>query len=134
MVESRETQALVSALLDADSAAGSDSLDRLFPLVYQELRRLARRQLFSERVRTSLNTTGLVHEAYLRLAADSGVSSRGRAYFFAAAATAMRHVLVDAARRRGRIKRGGDRMHITLEEETVAVDGFRPMCWRWTRH
>lgn len=82
-------------------------LEELVPLVYDELRALARRQLAGEPVGHTLQTTALVHEAYLKLVDSSRVSERGRAYFFGAAARAMRQVLVDHARRRNALKRGG---------------------------
>lgn len=99
-------------------------LDRLMPLVYDDLRHLARRQLAREHGAISLQTTGLVHEAYLKMVDQSRVSARGRAYFFGAAARAMRQVLVDAARRRNRLKRGAGQRSVTLEEALVASDCF----------
>jgi RNA polymerase sigma factor (TIGR02999 family) len=77
------------------------------PLVFDELHEMARRQLARERQNVTLQTTALVHEAYLRLVDSARVTRRGRAYFFAAAARAMRQVFVDAARRRRATKRGG---------------------------
>ena len=99
-------------------------LDQLVPLVYDELRVLARRKLSLERERLIFDTTELVHEAYLKLTDHSRLPAQGRAYFFGAAARAMRQVLVDAARRRNRIKRGGGDRPRTLEETHVGVDGF----------
>jgi RNA polymerase sigma-70 factor, ECF subfamily len=93
-------------------------------LLYDELRELAHRQLAREGGSPTLQTTELVHEAYLRLADDDRVSARGRAYFFAAAAQAMRRVLVDAARRSGAARRGGDLARVTLGEEHAAVDAY----------
>jgi RNA polymerase sigma factor (TIGR02999 family) len=84
-------------------------VDELVPLVYGELRRLARRLLAGERRAQTLNTTALVHEAYLKLVGDQELPARGRAVFFGAAARAMRQVLVDAARQRGTLRRGGER-------------------------
>jgi RNA polymerase sigma-70 factor, ECF subfamily len=100
--------------------SGSDAV----ALLYDELRVLASRQLSREGGTPSLHTTELVHEAYLKLADDPRVSDRGRAYFFGAAAQAMRRVLVDAARRRGATKRGGERAQVTLGEAHLAVDGY----------
>ena len=99
-------------------------LDRLMPMVYDDLRLLARRQLAKEHGAITLQTTGLVHEAYLKLVDQSRVSGRGRAYFFGAAARAMRQVLVDAARRRNRLKRGAGQRPLTLEETLVKAGGF----------
>ncbi len=93
-------------------------------LLEDELRELAHRYRAREGVGATLHTTELVHEAYLRLADDERVGGRGKAYFFGAAAQAMRRVLVDAARRRGAAKRGGEFAQVTLGEEQVAVDGY----------
>jgi len=120
-------QDAVTKLLEASvhqAWTGDRLLDQLMPLVYDELRLLARRQLARERGGITLDTTGLVHEAYLKLVDQSRVSARGRAYFFGAAARAMRQVLVDAARRRNRVKRGGGVRPITLEESLIQADGF----------
>jgi len=92
--------------------------------LYDELRALAHRHRSREGADATLHTTELVHEAYLRLADDERVGSRGRAYFFGAAAQAMRRVLVDAARRRGAGKRGGEFERVTLGPDAVAVDGY----------
>jgi RNA polymerase sigma-70 factor, ECF subfamily len=94
-------------LRQALEAPGAESMEQLLPLIYEELRALAHRQLSSERDDITLQTTDLVHEAYLRLVDDTQVTRRGRGYFFAAAAHAMRRVLVDRARSRLAIKRGG---------------------------
>lgn len=113
-----------TALLQAADPADARTLDRLVPLIYEELRVMAHRQLVGERPGHTLQTTALVHEAYARLVDDTRVTRRGGAYFFAAAARAMRQVLVDAARRRGARKRPGSRRRVTLDEETAAVDPF----------
>jgi RNA polymerase sigma factor (TIGR02999 family) len=99
-------------------------LDRLLPVVYGELRRMARGKLRDERDGHTLNTTALVHEAYLKLVDQTWASAESRAYFFGAAARAMRQVLVDHARRRVRQKRGGDPRPITLEEQHLISDEF----------
>jgi RNA polymerase sigma factor (TIGR02999 family) len=114
----------VTAVLGAADREGRDLVDQLLPLVYDELRRMAHRHLAREHRQRTLSTTGLVHEAYLKLVDQSQVSAKGRAYFFAAAARAMRQVLVDAARRRGRLKRGGREVPLDLEDFQVAVDDF----------
>ena len=92
-----------------------EALDRLMPLVYDELRALASRRLRGERPDHTLQATALVHEAYARLV-EGAVDFADRAHFFALAATAMRRILVDYARRRGRAKRGGDLERVTLGE------------------
>jgi RNA polymerase sigma-70 factor, ECF subfamily len=114
----------VTAVLSAVDREGRDLFDELLPLVYDELRRMAHRNLVREPRRHTLSTTGLVHEAYLKLVDQSQVTARGRAYFFGAAARAMRQILVDAARRRGRLKRGGGEAPLDLEGFQVAVDDF----------
>ena len=97
----------VTRLLDAWRAGDAEALQRLVPLVYDELKAVARRQLrFAGRDGT-LDTTALVHEAYLKLVGGAGASLQGREHFFAVAASAMRQVLVDHARRRAATKRGG---------------------------
>jgi RNA polymerase sigma-70 factor (ECF subfamily) len=97
---------------------GSPELDQLIPLVYKELRVIAHRELPADRDRT-LSTTALVHEAYLKLSRDGRVTSRGRGYFFAAAALAMRRIVVDYARRKRRLKRGGSIIMVPLDDVPV---------------
>jgi RNA polymerase sigma-70 factor (ECF subfamily) len=117
-------QSRISALLDAAPPGDPTTVDRLVPLIYEELRTMAHRQLGSEHVGYTLGTTALVHEAYLKLAGDRNVANRGRSYFFAAAAHAMRQVLVDRARRRNAAKRGGGADVVTLNEQDAAVDAY----------
>ena len=97
----------ITALLKAWSGGDAAALNRLTPLVYAELRRLARRHLRHESPGNTLQTTGLVHEAYLRLVEAKGVDWQDRAHFFAISAQMMRRILVDAARVRASAKRGG---------------------------
>jgi RNA polymerase sigma factor (TIGR02999 family) len=103
--------------------AGGSDVERLLPLVYEELRRIARRQLRHEGVGHTLNTTALVHEAYLRLAAPSHLDISGRAEFLSIAAMAMRRVLIDYARQRTAQKRGGVQMRVELDDIEVAAEG-----------
>ena len=113
----------VSLLLRRDDRVNAQQrLNALLPLVYAELQRLAHRQLARERERYSLCTTGLVHDAYLKLVGDTQVSSRGRAYFFAAAAQAMRRIIVDHARSRSRHKHGGDVAFTLLDDKEIGID------------
>ena len=98
--------------------------DELLPLIYDDLRAMARRQLARERAALTLCTTALVHEAYLRLVDDTQVSARGRSYFFAAAANAMRRILVEQARARGRLKRGGGLVFAVFDDQELATDDF----------
>ena len=95
------------------------ALDRLIPVVYAELRRQAARHLRRERAGHSLQTTSLIHEAYLRLVDQREVRWQNRAHFFAVAARLMRRILVDHARRRRRAKRGGSAARLPLEEALV---------------
>lgn len=113
-----------TTLLQSIGSAAEVPIERLMPLIYDELSRMAHRQLAAERGHATLQTTELVHEAYLRLVDDTQVTRKGRAYFFGAAARAMRQVLVDAARRRGAAKRGGRAAPITLDEHHAAVDAY----------
>ena len=98
-----------------------NALDRLLPLVYDELRRIAHAYLAGERSDHTLRTTALVHEAYLRLIDTSRVQWRDRAHFLAAASGAMRRVLVDYARRYRAGKRGGGIAALSLDEGAIAV-------------
>ncbi len=95
--------ALMNAAVDGDKAAA----DRLLPLVYERLRQAAQLELAAERAGHTLSATALVHEAYLKLIGPREVPWAGRAHFYAAAAQAMRQILLDHARARGRVKRGG---------------------------
>lgn len=96
--------------------------ETLFPLVYDELKRLAHRQRSAFDARGTLCTTDLVHEAYLKLGRHGGDGWEGRAHFFGAAARAMRQVLVDFARRRRAAKRGGDWRVVSLADVGPALD------------
>ena len=98
-----------------------ESLDRLLPLVYHELRAIAHRHLARDPGGT-LVTTALVHEVYLKLVDQSTAEWRDRAHFFALASVAMRHLLINRAKAREALKRGGVRRQITLDEESIAVD------------
>lgn len=97
--------------------------EKLLPLVYEELRRLAAQRLAHEAPGQTLQATALVHEAYLRLAGDDGSrqSWDGRGHFFAAAAEAMRRILVDNARRKQAVKHGGGRERVDLDDSLAAV-------------
>jgi RNA polymerase sigma factor (TIGR02999 family) len=117
-------QARATSLLQSAESGAGETLHRLVPLLYQELKRIARRQLGREGSGQTLQTTDLVHEAYLRLVDQTQVTRHGRAYFFAAAARAMRQVLIDRARRRQAVKRGGGQAALDLDEGSIAVDAF----------
>ncbi len=106
----------VTRLLLAWRDGDREALDRLVPLVYAELHRLARRQMRGERAGHPLQTTALVNEAYLRLVDSHRVHWQNRAQFFAISAALMRRILVDAARARGSLKRGGKAVHVSLDD------------------
>ena len=112
---SHEVTRLLLAWSDGDQAA----LDQLMPLVYGELRRLAKHHMCHERAGHTLESTALIHEAYLRLIDAKQVRWENRAHFFAAAARLMRQILVDLARERGSRKRGGDARQVSLDEALV---------------
>jgi RNA polymerase sigma-70 factor (ECF subfamily) len=101
-------------------AEDRQSLDSLLPIVYQELRRLAASYLRRERPGQTLQPTGLVHEAYLRLMKDRPDRWQNRAHFCAIAAHSMRQILIERARARGALKRGGAQPRVTLDEALVA--------------
>jgi RNA polymerase sigma factor (TIGR02999 family) len=111
-------------LLRAWGAGDREALDRLTPIVYDELRRLARSYLRRERPDHSLQATALVNEAYLRLVDYKHMQWQDRSHFFAVSAQLMRRILVEHARRHN-LKRGGDVQHVALEESAV-VGGGRP--------
>jgi RNA polymerase sigma factor (TIGR02999 family) len=111
----------VSSLLHELSQGKRNALDRLMPVVYDELRRIAHGVLRGERSGHTLNTTALVHETYLRLVKIEQVEWRDRAHFFAVAARVMRHVLIDYARARKREKRGGAPVQVPLSEALDAM-------------
>jgi RNA polymerase sigma factor (TIGR02999 family) len=103
-------------LAEWSDSGDREALDKLIPIVYEELRRQAARYLQRERPGHTLQTTALVHEAYVRLIDQAGVRWQNRAHFFAIAAEMMRRILVDHARKRRAIKRGGDALKLTLNE------------------
>ena len=112
----------VTGLLIACCQGNQPALEQLVPIVYAELRRMARRQMRQQRPGHSLETTALVHEAYLRLAGNPDQSWQNRAHFFAVAATAMRHILVDRARAHQTGKRGGAFRAVTLHESAISTE------------
>jgi RNA polymerase sigma factor (TIGR02999 family) len=120
----------VTQLLNDAASGDAAAAAELLPLVYNELRRLARQKMGHERAGHTLQATALVHEAYVRLVAGNTEKGwQGRWQFFAAAAEAMRRILVDQARRRGRIKRGGGAgagQRIDLEKLQLTVDEQPP--------
>jgi RNA polymerase sigma factor (TIGR02999 family) len=113
----------VTRILAAIEQGDVRAVDELFPLVYQELRQLAAQRMSKEAPGQTLQATALVHEAYLRLVGSEAQSWSGRHHFFAAAAEAMRRILVENARRKQRLRHGGDRRKIDLDEASMAVTG-----------
>lgn len=113
---------LLAAWGDGDQAA----LDQLVPMVYEELRRLARSYMRRERQNHTLQTTALVNEAYLRLVDQKHMRWQNRAHFFAISAQLMRRILVDYARRRGYQKRGGGALQVTLAGAESLTDERTP--------
>jgi RNA polymerase sigma factor (TIGR02999 family) len=110
----------VSTLVEALAAGDREALDALFPLVYEELGRLAHQQRRRWDGDFTLTTTALVHEAYLKLAGQRQLPTESRAHFLAIAAKAMRHILCNYARDRRRQKRGGGQPHVALEAAATA--------------
>ena len=110
----------ITGLLDDWGRGDPRALDRLVPLVYAELRRVAARQLRHERDGHSLQPTALVHEAYLRLVGQRQVHWENRAHFFAVSAQVMRRILVDHARRRKAAKRGDDAERVSIAQDIAA--------------
>ena len=112
----------VTRLLKSWSTGDEEALAKLTPLVYRQLREIARRYMAGERDGHILQTTALVHEAYVRLVDCGGVNWRDRAHFFAVSAQLMRRILIDFARSRDYLKRGGAVPHISLEEAPSVCD------------
>lgn len=109
---------------DPPSREGGSEIDQLVPDVYEELRKIAHRHLRKERSGHTLNTTALVHESYVSLAGSDKLEWESRTHFCAVASRAMRHILVDYARRRAAAKRGGGRIQVTLGEGVAAQQGL----------
>jgi len=109
----------ITQLLEDWSNGNQAALDKLYPLVYDELRRMARRYMIRERKDHTLQTTALINEAYLRLVAQRHVHWQNRAHFFAISAQIMRRILIDHARRHNYAKRGAGGQKISLDETAV---------------
>lgn len=111
----------VTQLLGSIQEGDSSAADQLLPLVYEEMRKLAKQRMSGLAPGQTLQATALVHEAYMRLVSDQNARWDSRGHFFAAAAQAMRNILVEQARRRSRLKRGGDRRRLELDEALLAT-------------
>jgi RNA polymerase sigma factor (TIGR02999 family) len=114
-------RAKITQLLNAHASGNSHALNKLVPLIYDELRRMAQNRLQGERSGHTLNTTALVHEAYLKLAGFDRINYQNSHHFFAIASQVMRNILVDYALRHKAKKRGGDHAPVTLgDADSVA--------------
>src|SRR5438132_5385611 len=110
----------LTQILQAVERGEENSSERLLPLVYDELRRLAAVRMSRESANQTLQPTALVHEAWLRLTTDGEVRWQSRGHFFGAAAEAMRRILIERARRRSRLKHGGGQVRLDIQELELA--------------
>ncbi len=113
----------VTRILTAIEQGDARAADELLPLVYQELRHLAAQRMKKEKPGQTLQATALVHEAYIRLVGTESQDWSSRAHFFGAAAEAMRRILIENARRKKRLRHGGDRRRVDLDEVDLAIEG-----------
>lgn len=120
------SQQSVTTLLQAAAAGDSRAAGELLPLLYEELRRLARARMAHAGAGNTLQPTALVHEAFLRLVGNADPGWNNRGHFFAAAALAMRQILVEQARRKASLKRGGDRQRLALTGDRPTDAGSGP--------
>lgn len=116
----------VTRILTAIEQGDAKAADELLPLVYEEMRRLAAQKMSREPPGQTLQATALVHEAYIRLVGSEDQDWSGRTHFFAAAAEAMRRILVDNARRKKSLKRGGNRHRVEFDESILTDDKVNP--------
>jgi RNA polymerase sigma factor (TIGR02999 family) len=119
--DARPSPGAVTRLLANVGGGNQAAFDELFPLVYGELRRIAAREMRHEKPGRTLQTTALVHEAYLRLLKDASLSFENRAHFLAIAARAMREILIERARARSARKRGGGAVRLTLDDIVASL-------------
>jgi RNA polymerase sigma-70 factor, ECF subfamily len=112
----------ITQLLQTWGSGDKHALDRLIPLVYPEMRRLARKYMGRENSAHTLQTSALINEAYLRLIDQHKVEWQDRGHFFAVSAQVMRHILIDHARNRRYAKRGGGAQHVALDDVAVAAE------------
>ena len=111
----------ITLVLESMGRGESKATEELFPLVYEELRRLAAAQMAREAAGHTLQPTALVHEAWLQLVGAGERTWKNRAHFFGAAADAMRRILIDNARRKSALKRGGDQERVAIEELEITA-------------
>ncbi len=112
----------VTRILIAIEQGDAKAADKLLPLVYEELRRLAAQKMSQEPPGQTLQATALVHEAYIRLVGDESSNWKGRTHFFAAAAEAMRRILIENARRKLRLRHGGGQRRVGLDDACMAIE------------
>ena len=113
----------VTRILNAIEQGDAKAADKLLPLVYEELRRLAAQKMSHERPGHTLGATALVHEAYIRLVGAEAQNWSGRTHFFAAAAEAMRRILIENARRKQRYKHGADYNKVDMNDSEITIEG-----------
>ena len=113
----------VTRVIEAVQRGDAKAADELLPLVYEELRRLAASKMANEAAGNTLQPTALVHEAWLRLVGNDNPKFAGRAHFFAAAAEAMRHILIDRARRKRALRHGGEQERVDIQQLDLASPG-----------
>ena len=112
----------ITQLLQAHGRGEEGAFDQLMPMVYDDLHRIAKRQLRRNQRGDTLNTTGLVHEVYLKMVDQARATWQDRSHFFAISAHAMRQIIVDYARQRLAAKRGGGQVHTDLDENRIAIE------------
>lgn len=112
----------MTQILEAIRDGREEASQRLWSILYEELRQMAQRKMTNEPLGHTLQPTALVHEAYLRLMADQDASWENRAHFFGAAAEAMRRILIERARRQRRLKHGGNRNRVPLKDSAILVN------------
>ena len=117
----------VTRILNAIGQGGAKGTDELLPLVYEELRLLAAQRLSHEKPGQTLQATALVHEAYIRLVGDEVGKWKNRRHFFLAASEAMRRILIDSARKKGRLKRGGGQHRVDLNDAALSLEASVPL-------
>ena len=123
LIQNGEPMKEVTRILNAIEQGDAKAADELLPMVYQALRQLAAQKLAQEPAGQTLQATALVHEAYLRLVGAEYQNWDGRGHFYAAAAEAMRRILIENARRKKSPKYGGDRQKVEIEEAELAIEG-----------
>ncbi len=120
--DNEDRHGAVTRLLQASKTDEPQWAEELLPLIYEELRALARARMAGEGVGHTIQATALVHDAYLRLVGDADPGWNGRQHFFGAAAEAMRRILVERARRRARLKHGGGRQRVEMDDDCAAIE------------